>query len=382
MPEKNKPTRATARKKKEPRHGKQANQKLKPYMVLRILWRDTDENHTMSATDLVAALAEMGVYAERRSVYRDIEEINKVALALQEDCTIEEAEAMLADDEDGELKLVRYSESKKGFYVCQLHFDLDDMRLLAECVYSAKFVPEAQAKRLVEVIGTFVSRPQAEKIKHNAFLADRVRTNNKAILQNIAEINDAMSRELNGDRHTPEQISFKYLQYHVGNMDAQIERRHGAKYLVSPYQLLINDGNYYLLAYDSQTKKMRTYRVDRMKDVRRAGLPREGKEVFDAIDLKTYTKRVFSMYGGKQTRVIIRFINPLLDTVVDRFGTKDVLYSKIDERHFTVSAQVEVSDQFFGWLLGFGKRAKIVGPDNIVADFRAYMDKIREMYES
>ncbi len=382
MPKKNNPPRATARKKEEARHGKQANQKLKPYMVLRILWRDTDENHTMSATALVAALAEMGVYAERRSVYRDIEEINKVALAMENDCTIEEAEALLAEDGDGELKLVRYNESKKGFYVCQLHFDLDDMRLLAECVYSAKFMPEAQAKRLVEVIGTFVSRPQAEKIKHNAFLADRVRTNNKAILQNIAEINDAMSRELNGERHIPEQISFKYLYYQVGDLGTQIERRHGAKYLVSPYQLLINDGNYYLLTYDSEKKKMITYRVDRMKDVRRAGLPREGKEVFDAIDLRTYTQQVFSMHDGKQARVTIQFANHLLNSAVEQFGTKDASYFKVDDRHFRVSAQVKVSDQFFGWLLGFGKRVKIVGPDNIVADFRAYMDKIREMYES
>ena len=92
------------------------------------------------------------------------------------------------------------------------------------------------------------------------------------------------------------------------------------KYTVSPYKLLINDGNYYLLAFDDYAQDMRTYRVDRMKGVDRTGEPREGAEAFAAIDLKTYTKRVFSMFGGKQERVTIRFINPLLDAVVDRFG--------------------------------------------------------------
>ena len=43
---------------------------------------------------------------------------------------------------------------------------------------------------------------------------------------------------------------------------------------------------------------MRTYRVDRMKNVRFTGEPREGAEAFAAIDLKSYTKRVFSMIGG------------------------------------------------------------------------------------
>jgi predicted DNA-binding transcriptional regulator YafY len=110
------------------------------------------------------------------------------------------------------------------------------------------------------------------------------------------------------------------------------------------------------------------------------GEPRDGKEAFAAIDLKTYTKRVFSVFGGKQERVTIRFINPLLDAVVDRFGTKDVQYAKVDETHFSVTAKVEISDQFFGWILGFGKKAKILYPDTVLDQFRAYMDKIREMY--
>ena len=44
---------------------------------------------------------------------------------------------------------------------------------------------------------------------------------------------------------------------------------------------------------------MRTYRVDRMKDIRFTGETRDGDEVFKQIDLKTYTKQAFSMYGGE-----------------------------------------------------------------------------------
>ena len=121
---------------------------------------------------------------------------------------------------------------------------------------------------------------------------------------------------------------------------------------------------------------MRTYRVDRMKDIRITGEPRDGEEAFE----QTYTKRVFSMYGGEQKLVEIRFINPLLDVAVDRFGTKDVQYAKVDDKHFSVTAKVEISDQFFGWILGFGKKAKLLYPDDVIDHFRAYMDKIREMY--
>jgi hypothetical protein len=286
---------------------------------------------------------------------------------------------MLFEDEEDDLKLVVYDKHKKGFYVKQRHYDVEDIRLLAECVYSAKFVSEGQAKRMVDVVCDLVSDKQAETIKHNAFLTDRVKTNNKSVLANIATINEAMSKKLYGLPHTPEKITFKYLKYSIKDIKQQVERRKGADYKVSPFQLLINDGNYYLLAYDDYSQAMRTYRVDRMKDVAFTGEPRDGEDVFKGIDLKSYTQRVFSMFGGDQKMIRLRFINPLLDTAVDRFGT-DAIYMKSDDYHFEVHAKVEISDQFFGWLLGFGKKVKIISPDDTVDQFRAYLDKIRSMY--
>ena len=209
-----------------------------------------------------------------------------------------------------------------------------------------------------------------------------MKTSNKAVLNNISAINDAMSHRLDGEPHNPEKISFQYLKYSISDVGQQVERRKGQKYTVSPYKLLINDGNYYLLAFDDYAQDMRTYRVDRMKNVRFTGEPREGAEAFAAIDLKSYTKRVFSMFGGKQERVTIRFINPLLDAVVDRFGNdkSSVWYEKLDDTHFTVATQVEISDQFFGWVLGFGKKAKILEPPAVIDQFAAYLDKVRQMY--
>lgn len=365
---------------KQAQHGKKPNQKVKPYVVLQYLLRSTDENHVATAMDIVAYLEECAISAERRSIYRDIEEINRVALMLDEDCTIDEAAAMLERDENDDLKLVVYDKRQKGFYVRQRKFDLNDIRLLAECVYSAKFISQGQADRLAEVVCEFVSEYQAEKIRHNAFLTDRVKTNNRQVLRNIAAINEAMSRKIDGQPHTPEKISFQYLKYSIADMSKQVERRHGAKYIVSPFRLLINDGNYYLLAFDDRSKAMRTYRVDRMKNVAFSGEPRAGEEAFKKIDLKTYTQRVFSMYGGEEKLVQIRFINQLLDAVVDRFGTKDVQYSKVDDSHFCVSAKVEVSDQFFAWVCGFGKRAKIISPVSVIDRFKKFLGQIQGLY--
>jgi len=362
-------------------HGKKPNQKLKPYLVMQYLLKHSDEGHLVAAPELVDYLQyECGIYAERRSIYKDIEEINKAVLIVEEEISAEEAEEMLDDDSEGACRTIVYDKSRKGFYVRQRHYEYEDIRLLAEAIYSAKFLTEKQSKNLVDVVCDFVSEPQAETIKHDAFLTDRVKTINKSVITSLSTINAAMSKEKEGKRHIPEKISFKYLKYSIEDLSKQAERRNGSKYVVSPYALLINDGNYYLLAYSDQAKDLRTFRVDRMKDVTAIGEPREGAEAFAAINLKTYTQRVFSMFGGTEERVTIRFILPLLDAVVDRFGTKGVIYHKVDDTHFTITASVEISDQFFSWLCQFGKKAKITMPERVVNQFTEYLDKIRSLY--
>ena len=358
--------------------GKQENQKLKPYLVLSYLMKYSDEDNPIPASDIVAYLVESGVPAERRSIYRDIAEINKAIYMTENDCDIYEAEEAVEDDEE---KTVVYDSHKKGFYVRQRHFEISDIQLIAECVCAARFISESKSKSLLEVIKGFVSEPQAEKIKHDVFLVDRIKTENRFVHTYIATINDAMSTEREGEKHIPEKIGFKYFKYSPSGME-QKPIRNGDTYVVSPYKLLINDGNYYLLGFDDKKQDMRTFRVDRMRDVRLLGAPRCGAEKFKEIDIRTYTQRVFSMYGGKEENVQIRFSNFLLDAVVDQFGTKGASYSQYDERHFTVNTKVEVSPQFYAWLCRFGKAAKILSPQEVINGFKQHVDKIREMYES
>ena len=359
--------------------GKRFHQKIKPYVVLQFLLHNTDEEHTASAVDIVSYLALHGIDAERRSVCDDIKEINRIAIMLEEDCSIKKATEILKQEGDAR-RLVIYDPHKKGFYIAGREFA--EYQILAECIYASKFVSKKQADHLVEVICGFVSKYQGERIKKDIPVLDRVRTNNMSVIANYGIISEAISDRVNGEPHTPEKIQFKYLKYEMGALDKQVERRRGDWYEVSPYQLLINEGNYYLMAVNAKGK-LTTYRLDRMRNVKRIGKPREGKTEFEKVNLKTYPRRVFNMYGGKEEQVLIRFINPLLDVMVERFGTGNgVLYTRMDDKHLAVRTYVEVSDQFFGWLLGFGRRVKLIeATDTAVEDFKAYLDKVRGMYE-
>ena len=357
-------------------NGKQFDQKMKPYLVYQYLMRHSDEGNVVTANELVAYLQEIGISAERRSIYRDIEEINKAILIseqLAED--IDEASELIEDDDE---KAIIYDKSKKGFYVRNRHYDLPDIRMLAECVYSAKFIDRKRANRLVDVVCDLVSEAQAETLKHDVFLTDRVKTENTAIYDIVQTITEAMSHTLVGKPHTPEKIKFKYLKCTIQNLKGQVERRGGAEYIVSPFKLLINDGNYYLLAFEGG--KMKHYRVDRMKDVKILPETCDGQRAFEEIDLQTYTQRVFSMFGGEKKTVSMQFDNSLLDSVIDRFGTKNASYSKVDNEHFSVSVEAELSNQFYSWLLQFGEKAKITHPKAVVNKMRKFLENMVSQY--
>ena len=60
----------------------------------------------------------------------------------------------------------------------------------------------------------------------------------------------------------------------------------------------------------------------------------------------------------------------------------DKLYNVVDDKHFSITAPVEISDQFYGWVLGFGNKVKILKPQKVVEGFTEYLNKIRNIYES
>ena len=361
-------------------HGRRKNQRLKPYLVLQVLMKHTDEDHVMSADQIVAELSEMGFEVERRSIYPDIAEINKVLYMLDQDCTLEEAEKDFEDPELAEeAKTIVYKDlgrKTKGFYVRRHKYDLLDLRLLAECAYSSRFLTESQSNHLIDdIICEYASKHQKDKIKHDAFLTDRVKTANKAVLRNLETINNAMRRVSGVNPHEPEKIKIVYVK--------RVMKKEGIRatektLTISPYRLMINDGNYYLLAYNG--KRLGAWRVDRIKEVKLTGEPRDCDEEFKALDLSNYAQCNFGMMiNTKKQRVKLICEGSLLDTMVDRFGTNGVYFGWIDEEHFVCEPIVEINHQFYGWVCGFGESIKIGTPE-IAERYANYLKRVTALY--
>ena len=361
--------------------GRKANQRMKHYILLQYLLDHSDEAHTISANTIKNHFKDnCKISAERRSIYRDILEINAAHIMREELCDFEEALEIL--EEEPSRAMIQYK-SRKGYYVAHRPISTSDARLICECIYTSRFVSVRKAKALVKGICSLMSENHENDIKHDMFAIDRLDTNADSVFDSVDIIHKAMA---SSSIHSPEKIRFKYIKYALtGTKPKPVDRRRGVEYTVSPYQILIDNGNYYLLAIDdgSKSKQLRTYRIDRMHDIKLTGERREATAETKDLDvyLDTYTQRVFSMYGGERVHVEIQFIESLLDTIVDRFGAEIPIYSRVDDKHYKVNVEVEVSPMFYGWLAGLGRKVKLLSPSRVVEGYKEHINKISGVYD-
>ena len=69
----------------------------------------------------------------------------------------------------------------------------------------------------------------------------------------------------------------------------------------------------------------------------------------------------------------------LIGVVVDRFSDK-VFIQPHNDGTFTVSTEVMLSPQFYGWVFSFGDKVRIVSPKAAKDGFIDYLSEVTEQY--
>lgn len=310
------------------------NQKLKLMLLARLLEQQTDEVHPRSAQQLIAALAEHGIKAERKSIYSDIAALQDLGMDI-----------CLQNGKNG------------GYYLASREFELPELKLLVDAVQASKFLSERKTVQLIRKLETLASRWDAGRLRRQVVVSGRVKTMNESVFYTVDQIHEAIAAN--------RQIQFRYFEWGVDKQKHFRDRR----YIASPYALCWENENYYLVAY-SERHGITHYRVDKMAQLQMLDTPRIVNDETRALDVSKYGKNVFGMFGGEQMQVKMRFENPLAGVVLDRFG-HDVMLIPDGDLHFTLTTDIAVSPVFFGWLAGFGGAAKIVFPQSAV---EAYLE--------
>lgn len=327
---------------------KSPNQKLKLLYIKDFLERFSDEEHLVSTADIIKHLESLGVAAERKSIYDDIEALRLYGMDIEQ-----------------------VKGSGGGYYLASREFELPELKLLVDSVQSSRFITGKKTMALIKKVEGLTSHYEAGTLHRQVYVSGRIKTMNESIYYNVDEIHSGIASD--------KQIAFKYYEYSVTK--ERCFRRGGEEYQVSPFALTWNSENYYLIAVDSRSGDIRHYRVDKMASIRVTDKPREGKELLEKTDMAAYTEKVFGMFSGESLKVRLQCANHLAGAVIDRFG-KDIIIVSGSDDYFTVTVDVVPSPQFMAWVFGFEGDMKILSPEAVECKMRELLRASLELYES
>ncbi len=326
---------------------KTRNQKAKILYLLKLFREETDEEHPISRKEIEERLADMGIRAERKSLYDDIETLKNFGL-----------------------DIAYRKERPEGYYLAGREFELPELKLLVDAVQASRFITEKKSDILIRKIEKLTSRYEAGKLQRQVVVADRIKAMNESIYYNVDKLHTAIAQN--------RQITFRYFEWTVSREIRM--KKNGGNYRVSPWALTWDNENYYLIGYDMDADLIKHFRVDRMLHIELLEFKREGREEFGRFDLARYTKRTFGMFGGNEETVRIRFHNRYVGVVMDRFG-KNVSLRPDGEEHFIVRAEVAVSEQFYGWLTGLGRDVRLLSPQSVVEEYKSLLEDLGTIYQ-
>ena len=322
-----------------------ANQRGKLLLLQRFLEENTDAEHPATMEQILSWLEANAEVSNRKTVYEDLAWLR---------------------DQGLDIRSVRMGRGM-GYYIGSRAFALSELKLLVDAVQSSKFITESKSISLIGRIEKLGSVHQARQLRHQVWVRGRIKTMNESVFANVDRISAAIESN--------KQITFRYFTWNVKR--ERVFRRDGARYEASPWALLLDNENYYLLAREGGT--MKHFRVDKMLDIRVAEKPREGRDAFGALNMAAYTDSHFGMFSGEIDRVKLCFLNSLAGVAIDQFGP-DAMLIPYDEDHFTVTIRTAVNVQFFAWLSGLGDGVRILEPQSAIDAMREHLDSVRRLY--
>lgn len=328
---------------------KGSNQKLKLSYLTKIMLEKTDDEHSLTMSQIMKELEYYDVTAERKSIYADFADMT---------------------DKLG-IEIIKEQIGRETYYrVGSRDFELAEVKLLIDAIQSSKFITQKKSNELIKKIKGLVSTYQASQLQRQVFVQGRIKTMNETIYYGVDEIHNAIAQN--------KKIRFKYYKWDINKQ--LVPRHNGDWFIVSPWALTWDDENYYLVAFDDVSKKCKHYRVDKMMKISVIEERREGKEIFDNFNMADYSRATFGMYSGQKTRVKIEFPDSMCGVFIDRFGS-DIRFRSVGEGRSELSVEVAVSPQFFGWIFSLGKTVKVTGPKDVTEQMKDFVHDLTPNYD-
>ncbi len=325
-----------------------SNTKLKPLYLSDLFHKNTDSEHRVSVNELVDMLEKLGISAERKGLYRDIDALVEYGLDIKK--------------------------TTSGYFLDKRKFSLAEIRILISAVQSASFISDKRTQELVSKLMDYLSVYQAEAILQQSNIAT-VKNDNEEIFTIIEAVNIAISK--------CRRISFSYYKRDLNRRD--VIQRHGRRYRVSPYAMIWEQDKYYLVCNMDERDDLTHFRLDRMKNVRIEPMAwrhfSQVSEYKSSFNIADYARKCYNMYGGAVENVTLRCSNAILNDVFDRFGN-DIIPKRDGMEHFIFSVKASVGIGLISWISQFGENIEIIAPDHLRSEMILRLNKMMSLYKS
>lgn len=282
---------------------------------------------------------EYGIRPDRKTIISDIDVLESYGVEIQ-----------------------RAAGGRKDYRLLKGKDDLNvmEVKILIDLIQSSRFLSPAISEKLIRKLEKLCSVHERKTLKRKVIVPNRERSENTNILYAMNSIHEAIESN--------KQIKFKYYGYDI---DKKKTYHHwGNKYRVSPYALIYREGVYTLVAIPAKDNRIRMYRVDHMEEVEISHADRHEEAVFNAINLEEFANGTFGFSFKPQCEVTLNAHVSLIDAIIDRFGM-DVKLTSVSDEVCSFTVPVTLSPEFFGWVLSFGGRMKLVSPSKAKMLFRS-----------
>lgn len=328
-----------------------ADNKIKLLKILDII-KDTDEDSSITANEIIDILNRGGLSIERKAVYSSIRALIEYGYDIES-----------------------FQGNKSGYYLKERDFEEWELKVLIDAVAKMKFLNIKDIKILINKIknlaGNSGRKVLASSIIINSQLEKEVE---KSYVKNNIDI---VMRAINKKR----KISFQYT--YINEKLERKPRYAGKIYIVNPYALIMQGNQYYLICNYEKYDDLSYYRLDRIKSAEiLEGEPIRKIEEIIGNDteraLNEFVNKSVYQFSGEMIRVKIK--SGLLEEMLDYFESGLSLQDYNDD-YTTISVKVYESDGLYYWLMQHGENIEVLEPEDVRKEMRSRLIEAVKIYE-
>ena len=317
--------------------------KLALLRILEILKQYSDYDHPLKQEDIADHLErDYGIAIERKAIGRNLSLLKEAGYDIESD--------------------------RRGSYLAAREFDDSELRMLIDGVLASKYITAKHSKDLIEKLCSLSNQFFRSNVKNIWSVNEWSKTDNCALFYNIEIIDTAIEKG--------KQIFFSYNKY---GADKKLHKT--SDQCVTPYQMILHNQKYYLIACNEKWKNLGHYRLDRITDIR---LSEENATPLrslagheNGIDYREYATSLPYMFTDRMENIVFLAESGIVDQIVDWFGDNARFQSCGEKLKVFVKASPNAMEF---WAMQYLNVVEILSPDSLRARIAANLELARKKY--